>query len=269
MASDREVLRQVWEGKLPVCFTLAEEELQDLQTPDPFYLMVPRLSYFPLVTEKVKRHFIKHAHPEKQEAEMWLDYNGTPLKWQYPIGVLFDSLLGADATLPWNITVRFDRFPEKELLKCPSRDVVESHFMSCIKEADVLKHRTHVATAMQKKEHYQLWQGLQNDKFDQFWSINKKLMDCNRNEGFKHIPYRCHKGDQFSLPLQRLVKPFEEPDCQKTLGDLIHFLLPSDDENSLKVIIQGVEPSWDTPLQWLSEHLSHPDNFLHLSLHSI
>jgi hypothetical protein len=54
MANDREVLRQVWEGKLPICFSLAEEELQVLQTPDPFYLMVPRLAYFPLVTEKVR-----------------------------------------------------------------------------------------------------------------------------------------------------------------------------------------------------------------------
>jgi autophagy-related protein 5 len=53
MANDREVLRQVWEGKLPICFSLDEEELQGLQTPDPFYLMVPRLSYFPLVTDKV------------------------------------------------------------------------------------------------------------------------------------------------------------------------------------------------------------------------
>ncbi|XP_059481947.1 autophagy protein 5 [Neocloeon triangulifer] len=269
MASDREVLRQVWEGKLPVCFSLAEEELQVLQTPDAFYLMVPRLSYFPLVTEKVKRHFVRFVHPDKQDAEMWLDFNGTPLKWQYPIGVLFDSLLGVDATLPWNITVHFDKFPEKELLKCPSREVVECHYLSCIKEADALKHRTHIATAMQKKDHNQLWQGLQNDKFDQFWSINKKLMDCNQKEGFKHIPYRCHKGDQFCLPLQRLVRPIEESERFKTLGDLLSLLQPSDDKNSLRVITQGVEPSWDTPLQWLSEHFSYPDNFLHLSLHSI
>jgi len=26
----------------------------------------------------------------------------------------------------------------------------------------------------------------------------------------------------------------------------------------------GIEPPWETPLQWMSEHLSYPDNFLHL-----
>lgn len=52
MASDREVLREIWEGKLPVCFELDAEEVL-VQAPEPFYLIVPRLSYFPLVTDKV------------------------------------------------------------------------------------------------------------------------------------------------------------------------------------------------------------------------
>lgn len=53
MANDREVLREIWDGKIPVCFTLNSEETCELQAPDPLYLMVPRLSYFPLCTEKV------------------------------------------------------------------------------------------------------------------------------------------------------------------------------------------------------------------------
>lgn len=55
MANDREVLREIWDGKIPVCFTLDSEEICELQGPDPFYLMVPRLSYFPLCTDKVNK----------------------------------------------------------------------------------------------------------------------------------------------------------------------------------------------------------------------
>ena len=36
--------------------------------------------------------------------------------------------------------------------------------MSCIKEADQIKHGGRVISAMQKKDHNQLWQGLQNGK---------------------------------------------------------------------------------------------------------
>lgn len=94
---------------------------------------------------------------------MWLDFNGTPLKWHYPIGVLYD-IYSMDIKLPWNITVHFSKFPEKEILHCQCRETVESHFMSCIKEADVLKHRSQVVSSMQKKDHNQLWLGLQNGK---------------------------------------------------------------------------------------------------------
>lgn len=34
--------------------------------------------------------------------------------------------------------------------------------MSCIKEADALKHKSQVINDMQKKDHKQLWMGLQN-----------------------------------------------------------------------------------------------------------
>ena len=54
MADDKEVLREIWEGRLPVCFSLATEEVSTPIAPDPFYLMIPRMTFFPLVTEKVK-----------------------------------------------------------------------------------------------------------------------------------------------------------------------------------------------------------------------
>lgn len=36
--------------------------------------------------------------------------------------------------------------------------------MSTVKEADALKHRGQIISTMQKKEHTQLWLGLQNGK---------------------------------------------------------------------------------------------------------
>lgn len=66
--------------------------------------------------------------------------------------------------------------------------------MSCLKEADVLKHRSQVVSTMQKKEHNQLWMGLVNDKFDQFWAINRKLMESTpESNGFKYIPMRIYR----------------------------------------------------------------------------
>ncbi|CAF87874.1 unnamed protein product, partial [Tetraodon nigroviridis] len=121
----------------------------------------------------------------------------------HPIGVLFD-LHASNTVLPWNITVHFKNFPDRDLLHCPSSSVVEAHFMSCIKEADALKHKSQVINDMQKKDHKQLWMGLQNDKFDQFWAMNRKLMEYSTEEGgFRYIPFRIYQVSQkrdFLLP---------------------------------------------------------------------
>ena len=52
MSEDREVLREVWQGRIPVAFNLAPEDVVSI-TPQTFFVMLPRLSYFALVTDKV------------------------------------------------------------------------------------------------------------------------------------------------------------------------------------------------------------------------
>ncbi|XP_057195595.1 autophagy protein 5 isoform X2 [Triplophysa rosa] len=192
MADDKDVLRDVWFGRIPACFTLSPEEITEREA-EPYYLLLPRVSYLTLVTDKVKKHFLKVMKTEDVE-EIWFEYEGSPLKWHYPTGVLFD-LHASNTALPWNITVHFKNFPEHELLHCASNSVIEAHFMSCIKEADALKHKSQVINDMQKKDHKQLWMGLQNDKFDQFWAMNRKLMEYPTEEGgFRYIPFRIYQG---------------------------------------------------------------------------
>ena len=42
--------------------------------------------------------------------EMWFEYESVPLRWQIPIGVLFDLAVGEETNredvLPWKITVQ-------------------------------------------------------------------------------------------------------------------------------------------------------------------
>jgi len=125
---------------------------------------------------------------------------------------------------------------------------------------------------MQKKEHKQLWSGIINDKFDTFWSINRKLMELSAGEsGFRCVPYRIHRPD---LPIvQTPFRPYSDTGHPHLLRDLLHHavsdLLNVDDADSLtqhRVIIHGIDASLDASVQWLSEHLSHPDNFLHICL---
>ena len=267
MADDREILREVWEGRLPVCFNISPDEITTVDQPEACYLLVSRMSYFPLVTDKVFRHFQKASNQDDID-EMWLESNGQPLKWHYPIGVLYDLFAGK--IIPWNVTLHFKKFPEKEIIKCHGREAVEATFMSSVKEADSLKHRSAVMNAMKRNEHKQLWMGLYNDRFDQFWSINKRLMERVNSEPFRNVPIRIYQND--GAVLQKLFKSTSLKGELHCFVDFLKACLPHVLDESLeisvnwKVIIQGFTPPLPTPMQWMSEHMSHPDNFLHVVL---
>ena len=38
MADDREVLREVWEGRIPICFNLSTDEVTTVEQPESYYV---------------------------------------------------------------------------------------------------------------------------------------------------------------------------------------------------------------------------------------
>jgi len=123
IVEDREVLREVWGGRIPTIFTLSDVD-QGTNPPPPCCLMLPRMSYLPLATEKVRKHFIHHM-TETEPGDMWFSYNDIPLRWHHPIGLLHD-LLVRERDLPWPLTVHFSQFPTEQILPCSTRDQVLS-----------------------------------------------------------------------------------------------------------------------------------------------
>lgn len=84
MTDDKDVLRDVWFGRIPTCFTLYQDEITEREA-EPYYLLLPRVSYLTLVTDKVKKHFQKVMRQE-DISEIWFEYEGTPLKWVFQKG---------------------------------------------------------------------------------------------------------------------------------------------------------------------------------------
>jgi autophagy-related protein 5 len=149
MAEDTEALRQVWDGRVPISFSLATDEVCSLDQPEQVFLFVHRMTYFPLVLDRVQRYLSRFIDQRAGHgsAEIWLeDENGMPIQWHYPVGVLYDIAMAPSSMTggPWPITVHFRGFPEQSLIRCMSREAIESIFMSAIKEADFLKHRGQV-----------------------------------------------------------------------------------------------------------------------------
>lgn len=81
MANDREVLKVVWEGKIPTKFVVNDEQSENSDAA--FFLMLPRNSYLSLSIDKVKKHFQRFI---EKEDDVWFSHNDVPLKFHIPIG---------------------------------------------------------------------------------------------------------------------------------------------------------------------------------------
>lgn len=68
-----------------------------------------------------------------------------------------------------------------------------------------------------------------SDKFDQFWAVNRKLMEASGEDSFKYIPFRCYQGDESYT--QKLVKPLTEEGQRKTLQNLVDEVFSGKSEN--------------------------------------
>jgi hypothetical protein len=38
----------------------------------------------------------------------------------------------------------------------------------------------------------------------------------------------------------------------------------SEEEADARVLVHGISPPLSTPLQWMAEHMCHPDHFVHI-----
>jgi autophagy-related protein 5 len=295
-ADDKEITRELWQSRLPICFILSDEDITKVnrsELPEPLYLMLSRHLYLPCIIDKIYRYYSTYYKENLNDptnninlTNLWLEYESIPLKWHYPIGVLYDLYTSSLSTttsshLPWQIIVHLSKFPENDLIRFPDKEAIEAHFMSTLKEADALKHKGQIIGDMQKRDHKQLWNSLVQDKYEGFWNINMKLMSYTDNlQYFRYIPYRIYILDKPFI--QKLFSPYDtEQDKSMTLNDLLQLSLNHEahceqlanekkilnvNTEDYRVLIHGVEPPLHTPVQWLSEYFSYPDNFLHICL---
>jgi len=197
---------------------------------------------------------------------MWFKYKDTTIKWQYPVGVLFD-LLGNPEELPWPLTVYFQGFPSTVLMRLADQQngLLKSQFMSSVKESSVLKFGENKVINLSTEDRNNLWDSLLSNDYEKFWEVNNKLYP-DRNQ-LKSLAVRIIRASKDRPIIQ---EPISDPSM--TLGDLLANLLPSlfgsggevGKELKAVAIVQGISPPLNTPIGWLAEHCSHPDNFLYI-----
>jgi autophagy-related protein 5 len=145
--------------------------------------MAPRENYFFFILAEVKSLFDSYGPSDKIDAydEMWFEFNNTPLKWNVPIGVQFDTLIGLankQKDLPWCLTFHYRGFPEEQVLRLEGINFLRFHFINSLKESHCLRlGSAQELLSMQKKDEQRMIEGLKRHNFDSFWEINSPLCD--------------------------------------------------------------------------------------------
>jgi autophagy-related protein 5 len=214
-----------------------------------------------------------------------------PLKWNLPVGVLFD--LFADKTkLPLEIVVHFDNYPSQRILASPRPAVIQNYFLHTLKEASYIKWSEAVAKEFcSNLTKHQFKDRIMNAiKHRQPESQRMQIEDAFSSFDDKEVirvPVRIlirgpetltpEKQEEFDTCMQppvplKVKKQTEKGEIEvpQTLLTLLQSECPgiltavgSDQTlEDCELIIQGVSPPLNTPLEWLSQYFIHPDQFL-------
>ena len=120
-------------------------------------------------------------NPDAVSYDGWFSFEGVPLKWQYPLGLLFDLFSGArpyqlhsaadagsrgengESILPWQLRLHFTDWPENLLVR-PDADgkMLQDAFINSVKEADFLRNGSaRGIMSLSKDDSTKLWEAVQ------------------------------------------------------------------------------------------------------------
>ena len=173
----------VWNGSLPVEIRLSPSECRVYDQADPYLIQYPRLSYLPFLLHRLHAFYIPSLiNPDVIPYDGWFSFEEVPLKWQYPLGLLYDlfsgsspsqasgmdvddhlPLDGTEQQLPWRLTLHFTDWPEQSLVRPDAEGkMLHDAFINNVKEADFLRNGTAKGImSLSKDDSTKLWQAVQ------------------------------------------------------------------------------------------------------------
>ncbi|KAJ5646440.1 Autophagy protein [Penicillium lividum] len=266
-ASPVAIQRSIWDGRIPLEIVLAPSESRTYDKTDPYLIACHRVSYLPSLLPRLRAFFSTSLiEPDSQHHEGWFAFEGVPLKWHYPIGLLFDLYAGAEpatrsntsspdpqehgSPLPWRLTIHFSDWPVEDLVRLdPDGMVMNDAFINSVKEADFLRNGTAKGImSLSKEDSSGLWKAVENVDLPSFQRISNILLPPP-SQPFRNVPVRIFlplppdedspllKVVQTPLPpsiptssiqASQSISAWSSPSTQpQTVGSVLHMLLPN------------------------------------------
>ncbi|KAL0956060.1 hypothetical protein HGRIS_002229 [Hohenbuehelia grisea] len=187
--------RLTWEGTIPLEIRVDPKELpaNSDRGLECYYVQAPRVSYLPLLMPEIKRFLVDVVFDEAaaeslKEDEWWFESeDGAPLKWHWPIGLIYDnhtislsirpsSSSSSFMATPLRLVLHLASPPSDKLLLSPSAEACKQAFMGQLKEADFIRWgSTKRMTSLRKADQDGIWEGIKDHNFDDYWRVASKV----------------------------------------------------------------------------------------------
>lgn len=181
---------KVWSGSLPLEIKLAAADCRTYDESETYLVQLPRLSYLAFILPRLHDFFTPSLiDPAVSSHDAWFSFEGVPLKWHYPIGLLYDLYSGVEpivlhpmprdedptsqtaadttarvAPIPWKLTIHYSELPAEHLLQLDVEGrTMQDTFINNVKEADFIRNGTaRTVMSLGKEDSDNLWIAVQN-----------------------------------------------------------------------------------------------------------
>ena len=260
---DENLQETVWESSIPLRITINPQDLITSNIPLTLYYNLPRISYISSIIGDIIKNF--QAFIQINLSDLWIEYEGNPIKWQYPIGVIVDSL-GIDISKgPINLIIRQRDMPKNHVLEYTSMNVLRFYFFSALKEADCIRY------PIDKKAF-----GMAKDKTDKLEKIiyennpkniidYRKIMDFEKQMSKYPTKLVFCRTDIVFIKAAEIIEGNEE---NYTIGQFLSDVLKKETYEKIKekckILIHGVEIEENMSFLFYYFNFSYMDTFLYI-----
>ena len=267
--TDERFQETVWDTKISIKIEVSTRDLVSSNIPLTLYYSIPRMAYLTsLFGDIIKNfeNFIPTNFPD-----IWLEYNNIPLKWQYPLGVIVDSLGINIENGPVPIIVHVRQIPDDKVLKYTSLDSLRYYYINSLKEANIIKFPKENKIMNLNPQDTGKLKDIVYSNDPKMIKDFRQIMNVINDNGF--VPFAKYPVklvfSQTDIVLTKPIEISQKAFSTFTMGDYLKKVLGNDNYEDLKklcnIIIHGIEIEENMNFIFYYSNFLYMDNFLYIS----